>query len=277
MTTTTSADVNRSLTAGAITIGATTSSLNDVMTKASAKGESQDSDGGKKADTQSNDQVKNNPNTNGKTGGDLPKSNDSASQGNGQASSQSGSQGGGVGVAAGVSVNWIRGTNTASVGSGVTLTGSGAVKVSAELETGATAKAIAVAFDLSLSGSDARIAAAVGFNYTDVHNTALVKQDAQVSGNGITVEAVMPAGKENDFVALGASAAGGKTKAERRRVDRHPGDQLRHEGPGRAGRAPALGRRDRRSRRESTIGLQIVARRRQPRAQRRRRRRRGSS
>ncbi|MFL6035275.1 MAG: beta strand repeat-containing protein, partial [Gaiellaceae bacterium] len=213
VTTTTSADVNRSLTAGAITIGATTSSLNDVLTTASAKGESQDSDGGKQADTQSNDQVKNNPNTNGKTGGDLPKSNDSASQGNGEASSQSGSKGGGVGVAAGVSVNWVRGTNTASVGSGVTLTGSGAVKVSAQLETGATAKAIAVAFDLSLSGSDARVAAAVGFNYTDVHNMALVRQDAQVSGNGITVEAVMPAGKENDFVALGASAAGGKTKA----------------------------------------------------------------
>ena len=212
-TTTTSADANRSLSAGAITIAADTTTKNEALTKASAKGESQDSDGGKQADTQSNDQVKNNPNSTGKTGGDLPKSNDSASQGNSNASSQSGSQGGGVGVAAGVSVNWIRGTNSASVGSGVSLTGTGAVKVSAELQTGATARAIAVAFDPSLSGSDARIAAAVGFNYTDVHNTALVKQDAQVSGNGITVEAVMPAGKENDFAALGASAAGGKTKA----------------------------------------------------------------
>ena len=73
VTTITTADLVRSLTAtgGGITVGATTDAASEAVAKSSAKGES---DSGKKGDDQSKDQVQNNPNTQNKTDGDLPKS-----------------------------------------------------------------------------------------------------------------------------------------------------------------------------------------------------------
>ena len=211
VTTTVKSDVSRNLSAGAITIGATTTSGNDVEVMASAKGEKSSSDGGKSADTQTNDKLNSNPDTTGKANGSTPSANNQASTGNSSASGQSGDSGGGVGVAAGVALNWVQGSNTAEVNDGVHLTGTGAVKVSAQDTTDETAKAIANAFDTSLSQSDARIGAAVGFNYVDFTNTAIVGQDAQITGNGVMVEAVSPS--ENDFITWGVSAAGGKSDA----------------------------------------------------------------
>ena len=206
---TTTGDIGRNLTTtgGGITVGASTTSTNDVETMASAKGES---DSGDSADDQKQTQTHENPNTNGKAEG-QPTGNSETSSANSDASSKSGDSGGGVGIAAGISFNWITGSNTAEVLGGVQLSATGAVKVSGQYTVGATAKAIANAFDTSLTASDARIGAAIGFNYVDVHNHGYVDQDAQIDGNGITVEAVSPA--DHQFIVWGVSAGGGKTDA----------------------------------------------------------------
>ena len=48
-------------------------------------------------------------------------------------------------------------------------------------------------------------------NYVHANNKASVGSGGSViQGDGITIEAVTPAGKTNDFVAWGAAAAGGK-------------------------------------------------------------------
>ena len=62
--------------------------------------------------------AKNNPNTNNKTDGDVPKSQDSTDQANNSSTSKSGESSGGVDIAASVSVNWARHTNAASIGDG---------------------------------------------------------------------------------------------------------------------------------------------------------------
>src|SRR5262249_48651003 len=85
----------------------------------------------------------------------------------------------------------------------------GRVKVSASELTGANAKATG----LSVSVDGTHIAAAVGLNVENVTNDATVGQDAVVTGNGITVEAGVPDGKEKDFIVWGLSAAGGESKA----------------------------------------------------------------
>jgi len=51
----------------------------------------------------------------------------------------------------------------------------------------------------------------VGLNVADVTNKATIGQDVFADGNGITVEAVIPAGHENDFIVWGMAAAGGKS------------------------------------------------------------------
>ena len=218
--TTTSADLERSLTAASVTVESTTEASTTATTEASAQGEKSDSDGGKKADDQSKDQVGNNPNTTGKTDGALPTakggSTNDGTQGTDAGNSQTGSQGGdsnsgGVDIAAAVSVNWARYSNKASIGNGtnkpvVTAT-SGAVKVSAENLTGATAKATGLSVDLGSSST--HISAAVGLNVATVTNDATVGQGVSITAHGITVEAVNTSDKENDFIVWGFSAAGG--------------------------------------------------------------------
>ncbi len=76
---TTTADLARDLNAASLTIGAETASDSEAKSMASSKGES---DSGKSADNQSNDQVQNNPNTKDKTDGSMPKAKDSTDQGN---------------------------------------------------------------------------------------------------------------------------------------------------------------------------------------------------
>ena len=207
----TTANVERDLTAASLTLTADTTSQSDAKALASVKGES---DSGKNADDQSKDQVNNNPNTSGKTDGSLPKGKDSTDQGNSQTDSQGGdSDSGSVGIAAAVAVNWSRGTNVAEIGDGThtpAISATGAVKVSAEDLTSANARAIGAATDLS---SDVSIGAGVAINVDDVTNTGSIGAGTSISGGGITVEAITPAGKEDDFIVWGVAAAGGKSDA----------------------------------------------------------------
>ena len=111
-------------------------------------------------------------------------------------------------MAASIGVDWIVTMNTASIGANAHVTASGSVKVSAKNDTDASAKATGMAANLS---GDTNVGAAVGLNVADATNNATVGQDAVVSGNGITVEAIIPAGHQNDFLVWGMAAAGGKS------------------------------------------------------------------
>ena len=208
--TNTTADLARDLNAASLTIGATTTQMTDAKSESSSKGEQ---DGDKSSDKQSNDQVQNNPNTKDKTGGDnsLPQASDSTSQGSSESSSQSGdSDSGGVNIAAAVSINWARTTNVASIAPNLTVVATGAVKISAEDQTGANSRAIGFSGNLQ---SDVAIGAGVGLNVEDITNTASIGAGANVTGGGVTVEAVTPSGKEDDFIVWGIAAAGGKSDA----------------------------------------------------------------
>ena len=85
------------------------------------------------------------------------------------------------------------------------------MKVSAENLVGATAKAIGVAFNLE---SDDSIGAGIGLNVVDVDEHGLGRRATRASrARGITVEAMTPDGKRNDFIVWGLAAAGGKSTA----------------------------------------------------------------
>ena len=211
ITVTTSATLLRDLTAGSLAITSATETSSGAKAEASTKGA--DDDGGKNqnADQQSSDQTTNNPTTNGQTGGSLPKASDSTTTASSNSGSKTGdSDSGGVGIAAAVSVNWVRTTNTASIAPGLHVTSAGALSVSATNLTTANAFALGAAIDLK---SDTSIGAGVGLNVEDVTNTAFIGSNAQVSGDGVTVEAISPESKESDFVVWGIAAAGGKNTA----------------------------------------------------------------
>ena len=203
----TTAAVERNVTGASVEIEAESELASTADARASSSGSDSGDDN---ADDKANNQVKDNPNTNDKGTGDLPKSDGEIDDANGTSSAKSGGEsksGSGVGVAAAVAVSWVVTTNTAEVGSGAHVTGtSGQVKVSAQNKTTATAKAIGTAIDGSHSTN---IGAAVGLNVADVSNTASVGSSAHVSGHGVTVEAIRPGGGHNDFSVTGAAAAGG--------------------------------------------------------------------
>ncbi|MGH2998311.1 MAG: beta strand repeat-containing protein, partial [Gaiellaceae bacterium] len=90
--------------------------------------------------------------------------------------------------------------------------GTGDVDVSAVNLTTANAFGLGYSGDLSLS-SDTSIAGAVGLNVADITNTAVVHSGAQVSGADITVEAVAPASKTDEFIVWAVAAAAGKNTA----------------------------------------------------------------
>ncbi len=205
---TTTAEIARDLTAGSVLVQASSTMTSSAAAEASAGG---NSDSDSDADTKSNGQVANNPNTNDKGVGTLPSAGSETTSANSTSSSESGKSGGGVGVAAAIAVNWVVTTNTARIASNVTITANtGAVTVSARNHIDATAKATGLSADLAQGTS---VGAAVGLNVADSTNTAVIDTDADVSGNGITVEAITPAGERNDYVVWGLAAAGGKGEA----------------------------------------------------------------
>ncbi len=216
VTTNTNAELARDLTAKSLTVSAETTQGSESESIASAKGESDGSDGpaGKSADNQSNDQLQNNPDTKNSAGtgsSPLPSASSETSSANSSSSSESGdSDGGGVDIAAAVAVNWANDTNTAKIDSGLHVTTTDAVDVSAENQTNATARAYGASVKLD---SDVAIGAAVGLNVATVTNTASVGTNAHVTGGDVTVEAITPDTKEDDFVVWGLAAAGGKADA----------------------------------------------------------------
>jgi len=210
----TDAELDRSAGAPAgVSITASSNVNSGSSTKASAKGSSNSSSG---ADSTANNQVANNPNASGTGVGTLPSSSSATSGANGSASSESGDSGGGVGVAAAISVDWVQTTNTASIANGATVTATnGPVSVEAIDQTTATSKAIGLA--ASLQESDADVAAAVGFNYQQISNTATVGTGVTIGSSGlnpgITVAAITPNGAPNNFIVWGIAGAGGQNDA----------------------------------------------------------------
>ena len=209
---TTSATLLRNLSAGgALSVTSATESSTSAQALASTKGA--DDAGGKNtsADQQASSQVSGNPNTSGKTTGSLPQASDSTSKASTNSSTQTGdSDSGGVGIAASVSVNWVTTSNVASIAPNLHVSGAGAVTVSATNFTHALALALGASVDLKQNTS---IGAGVGLNVENVTNTASVGAGDQVSGDGVTVEAVAPEDKESDFTVWGIAAAGGKNTA----------------------------------------------------------------
>ncbi|MGA2499913.1 MAG: hypothetical protein ABSH20_19420, partial [Tepidisphaeraceae bacterium] len=110
-------------------------------------------------------------------------------------------------MAAAVAVNVETETNTASIGSGAFIVANaGSVSVLATDQTNATAKATGTALD---PNAKANVAGAVGLNYANVTNQALVGSGSHVTGQGITVAANQPPQQNNDFIVWGIAAAGG--------------------------------------------------------------------
>ena len=199
-------------TGGFVTVASSSQIHASTDVKASAEGEQSLSGGGKSADQQSNDQVKNNDATkNALPGGSstsLPSANDNASSGNSQSSSQSGQSSGGVSVAAAVSLNWVTMNNHATVAPNLFVSATGAVSVLAQQQADATAKASGVSLNLT---ADDNVGAAVGFNYVNIVSLGEIGDNDVITGNGVIVTALTPAGQQNDVVAWGLAAAGGKS------------------------------------------------------------------
>ena len=115
----------------------------------------------------------------------LNKGNDSSSSKTGAGSSSS------LGVAAAIGVNVDISEAHASVHAGTKVEADGSVKVASTSDTDASALAIGTAVNITEQNSTA-IGAAVAVNVATLSNKATVGDGAQITGNGITVQAVMP-------------------------------------------------------------------------------------
>src|SRR5256885_6781742 len=82
---------------------------------------------------------------------------------------------------------------------------------SATHEVDAKAIATGLAYNISGSSSDALVGAAIGFNYVKLDSTGTIGDNANVTGAGVTAEAVTVSGHRNDVVAWGMAAAGGQS------------------------------------------------------------------
>src|SRR5262249_29159242 len=153
-----------------------------------------------------------NSNTNSK-GVSLPSAGGNASGGNSSASSEGSENDSSVGVAASVAVNRVKADNTAKVTNGADITAPGAVTISTQAQYDASAKGIGSAINMD-DGSGGNIAAGVSVNWVGATNKATVSAGSVITSHdavqGITIEAITPSGQTDDFVAWGASAAGGK-------------------------------------------------------------------
>ncbi|WP_456654689.1 hypothetical protein [Bradyrhizobium sp. JR3.5] len=107
-------------------------------------------------------------------------------------------------MAASVSVNVLTSDNTAKITHGANITAHGALKLSAQAEDDAGAKAVGASLAMNNSTN---VGAAVGLNVVNATNKAQVTGASTVSGNGITIEAIIPTGKTDDFIVWGAAAA----------------------------------------------------------------------
>jgi hypothetical protein len=214
-----SADLARDIatTGGALQVSSNATVSSDVEAVAATGGEKKDSteqnssnDSSKKgADGQADHQINDNANTNKGSKTATPSAQGETSSANGKSSSQSGQGGDGVGVAAAVAVNVASAHNSANITHGAHVSASGAVTVQGQVEIDATAKGVGTSVQLD-SGSNVNVAAGVGLNVVNASNVAYVDSGSDVRGNGITIQAISPAGKSDNFIAWGAAAGGGQ-------------------------------------------------------------------
>ncbi|TAM91272.1 MAG: hypothetical protein EPN43_04655, partial [Jatrophihabitans sp.] len=213
----TTAAVDQSVTAASFAISATSEVSDTASAKATAKGtqdnsKSEGKNSDSTADSKTNQEVTGSPTGSSGTGGaTTPNSNSQAQSANSSSSGSSGGKGGGTGIAAAIAVNWIDTTNSAGIGSGVTVhANSGDVEVTASNLSTATTKAIGIAADLS---NDTSIGAAVSLDVQTMSNAAEIGTTATVTGAGISVQAITPGGKHDDFVIWAIAAAAAKEDA----------------------------------------------------------------
>ncbi len=206
-----SAQVARSIvtTGGAVSVMSTSTVTDQTLAVASSSGESssdsqQNSNGKTGADGQADKQVNGNSNTGGSS---LPSASSDTSGANSQSSSQGGGDSGGVGVAASVSVGVLTLNNNATVTNGAALSATGAVTIQAQ--AGIDDKTLAVGSSVSIQSGSTEVGAGVSVAVVNTTNDAEVGNGSAIAGNGITIAAVTPAGKTDNFVVWGAAAAGG--------------------------------------------------------------------
>ncbi|MBV1719790.1 MAG: hypothetical protein KMY51_07260 [Desulfomicrobium sp.] len=110
---------------------------------------------------------------------------------------------GGVSVAAAVGVNITLSESKAYLPDNNTVSAGGTLTLSASNNTDATSKADGSAVDPN--NTSVGIGAAVALNYTDIQNKASIGTGANVTANGLVIEAKM-AGEEKSFAATDVSA-----------------------------------------------------------------------
>ena len=125
----------------------------------------------------------------------------------GKASAESGAGVKGVGVAAAIALNVLAPTTNAFIADNVHLDAGGALRVSAGSETDAKAEATGSATDLIVSTN---VGAAVGVNIVTDTVRGWIGANTVVEAGGITVEAITPDGRTNDFSARRFGAGGGQ-------------------------------------------------------------------
>lgn len=200
---------------GAVSVTSNATISSDAEAVASSSGEDKtdsqaNSKGGKSgADGQADHQVNDNSTTQTSTA--LPSANDQKDSANSDSSSQGGGDSGGVSVAASVSVNVLVAHNTASVTHGADITAHNAVTIETQAEIDATSKA--VGSSVSIDSNSDMIGVGVSVNVVNASNKAFVDTGSAITGKGITIEAITPASKTDDFISWGAAAAGGKGDA----------------------------------------------------------------
>src|SRR5262249_31797112 len=190
-----------------VTAGSTLSSI--AESKASAKGNSSSNSD---ADTETSNQTSFAQNQSGGTKSPTQSGSSSLGTANSNSSGQSGQStgSGGTSVAATVAVNFLDGDAKARVADGVTVSGSGAVKVETTHQTTAHALATATATN---TDADTGVAAAVGLNIVLIDASAEVGDDASVTGSSVAVNAVMPDGTINSYKVRALSGAASKQTA----------------------------------------------------------------
>ena len=205
----TAAEVARNVTAGNVQILATSSITSATQASASKKGGDKTD---KKANEKTDDQIGSNDNLKSLGAPTTNNSDTSGGNANNSASGQSGtnSKGSSVGISAAVAVDVVSASNSAGIGNNAQVHAtSGSVKVSASANVDANAKADATQVNTDGGGVD--IGAAFSLNDVSITNTATVGSGADVTGNGITVEAITP---DTDDISSRALAVAGNNQGD---------------------------------------------------------------
>ena len=180
-----------------VTLVAQGVSVNRAMAMASAEGTEGDGGGDPEVDGQASDQ---------RSAGDQAATDRGArSSSNNQATPTSSTSDGSVSVAAAVGINLTESLSRAAIATDVPVTAGGHVTVSSAANSDASASADATA----VNGSSAGVGAAVAINAVQLINEAVVRPNASIQAEGLTVQALM-ADVDSDMThALMAEATSG--------------------------------------------------------------------